>query len=605
MNAEFDARIHRFALQVAIAATLISALPTLLGWMVTPPGQQFLGHPYNLDDHMVYSAWMRQAMDGALFFDNRFAIDDQPRLTFHLYFLLLGWVAKGVGLVAASTLARMAFTFLFVFLLARLCSRLTQDVFVAKLMITLTMLGGGIGFLMWRPFGVDLPDGSPFQSALQGGLPIDVWQPEAFVFPSLLTNGLFMVSLCLMVGIMLAVLGSRDDRRAILPGLLMMLVLMNIHSYDVALIGMVLVAFLVAQVAARAIDWAWLGRATLIVSGALPAAAWFWYVLRNDPVFQARAATETYTRGFRATVAGLLPMALLAFPGWASTVTGRIGWKRILPATGLLLGLTVLAEPAANRYWMGLSVWIAVFVLAIAAAAALASANPALNLVTSWATVSLVAPYFPGLFQRKLAMGIAIPWCLLAAFGIAWCLRHLDRGARNLATALAILIVSASSMLWLQRLLKLERDNVSNTTVHALYLPRDMVQVVRYLDAGSGRRVVFAPPGIPAPLDDGSGFASPAIPDWNPVLSGLTGVYSYAGHWSETPQYAQRRSRLWRDFYNPAAPDAQRRQMLRDIRPTYVLGMKPDVSQGMLTDVRNLGEVVVEGATYVLVKIAY
>jgi hypothetical protein len=33
--------------------------------------------------------------------------------------------------------------------------------------------------------------------------------------------------------------------------------------------------------------------------------------------------------------------------------------------------------------------------------------------------------------------------------------------------------------------------------------------------------------------------------------------------------------------------------------------MKPDVSQGMLTDVRNLGEVVVEGATYVLVKIAY
>jgi len=604
LHADFDARIRRFSLQVAFAACLVSLLPTLVGWLITPPGQQFVGYPYNLDDHMVYSAWMRQAMDGHLLFDNRFSVEPQPGLTLHLYFLVLGWLAKAVGLVGASTLGRVGFTFLFVILLARFCGRLTRDVFVAKLMITLTMLGGGIGFLVWRTFGVDVVPGSPADGILQGGLPIDVWQPEAFVFPSLLTNGLFMVSLCLILGIFLAVLDARDGWKPVLRGAVQMLLLMNIHSYDVLLIAMVLVGFLVVQLAAKDAGWSWIVRSFMIALGVIPAAAWFLYVLKHDAVFQARAATETYSRGFRATLAGLLPEVGFGFLGIGATITGRRAVVRAIPAVLLILGLASLARPAENAYWMQLGIWVAVLAVAIGSAASLATDRPALNLVTTWALVALVAPYFPGLFQRKLAMGLAVPWCLLAGFGIAWTLMRLERGARNLATALIILVISGSSLLWLQRMLKLMRDNVSNTTVHAVFMPRDLVATVEYLNRQTGRKVIIAPPGVPNPVGENGDFASPILPDWNPVLAGLTGSYAYAGHWSETVDYDAKRAEVSRGIFDPSQSSLVRQEVLSRIKPDYILGLKPEASQGTLFDVRALGEVVVDGSNYVLVKVA-
>ncbi|MBV6459193.1 MAG: hypothetical protein HONBIEJF_02336 [Fimbriimonadaceae bacterium] len=552
---------------------------------------------------MVYSAWMRQAMDGRLLFDNRFSVEPQPGLTVHLYFLVLGWLAKVIGLVGAATLGRVGFTFLFVMLLAKFCSRLTEDVFIAKLMITLTMVGGGIGFLVWQPFGVDVPPGSVADRLLQGGLPIDVWQPEAFVFPSLLTNGLFMVSLCLILGIFIAVLDAREGWRPVAFGGLMMLILMNIHSYDVLLIALVLVAFLVTQVVAKSATIGWVARSVVIGLCAIPAAAWFLYVLKNDPVFQARAATETYSRGFRATFAGLLPQVALALIGFAGAMVGRKGLVRVVPAVLLITGLVALARPAENAYWMQFAAWGAVYSLAIFASASLATERPALNLVTAWALVGLVAPYFPGLYQRKLAMGLSIPWCILAAVGIAWAVMRIDRGARNLATALGILVISGSSMLWLQRMLKLVRDNVSNTTVHALFMPRDVVASVDVLNRERKRVVVIAPPGVPAPTEVTGEFASPLLPDWNPVLAGLTGAYAYAGHWSETVDYADKRTEVVTALYDPAQSSTVRQAFLDRVKPDYILGLKPEASQGTLFDVRGLGEVVVDGSTYVLVKL--
>src|SRR5690242_14703306 len=93
-----DSSERSFVRILAIVAATIAALPTFANWLLRQSGTTYLGVQYNVDDHMVYAAWMRQAMDGRFLFDNRFTTDQQPGLTVHLYFLILGWIAKLLGI---------------------------------------------------------------------------------------------------------------------------------------------------------------------------------------------------------------------------------------------------------------------------------------------------------------------------------------------------------------------------------------------------------------------------------------------------------------------------------------------------------------------------
>src|SRR5262249_20318396 len=115
-----EASERNFVRILALVAAIIAALPFLLNWLLKQQGNTYLGVQYNLDDHMVYAAWMRQAMDGRFLFDNRFTTDPQPGLTIHLYFLALGWVAKIFGIVFTMALARIGLSVGFVYLAYRL-----------------------------------------------------------------------------------------------------------------------------------------------------------------------------------------------------------------------------------------------------------------------------------------------------------------------------------------------------------------------------------------------------------------------------------------------------------------------------------------------------
>ncbi|HLO99742.1 MAG TPA: hypothetical protein VK171_14205, partial [Fimbriimonas sp.] len=244
LDEEQQLRIFRqFTRWFAIAICLLISLPTLYGVVIKPAHTLYFGLQYNIDDHMVYGAWMRQAMEGSLLFENRFATEPQPGLTLHLYFLMLGWVAKLTGIPVAMYLARIAFTFLSIALLGRLVEQVTQSVFSRKIALSMSVLGGGLGFMVWHTFGVAFSKPGPefLQGALLSRLPTDIWQPEGFFLPSALTNGLFMVSLALVLGVMLAVLKAKESPKSLIPGAVCFGVLMNIHSYDVLLIALVFV----------------------------------------------------------------------------------------------------------------------------------------------------------------------------------------------------------------------------------------------------------------------------------------------------------------------------------------------------------------------------
>ena len=613
--------LKRFSLRLAIVAVILALVPTIVGIILAPEGALYLQQQMAMDDQMVYAAWMKQAMGGQFFFDNRFAVEAQPGMTVHLYFLVLGWVAKLTGIPLAMTLARAGFSFLFVVLLGKLVKRLEWTIYSSKLAMVLAIFGMGLGFAAWEPFGREILHESPVSFLTGGRLPIDVWQPEAFTFSSMLTNGLFMASLCLFLVIFLAVLDARDSWKSVPLGFGAFFVLMNIHSYDVLLLAFVLIGFLVGCVAGKTATTQWVIRAAVIGAGAILPALWFMHVLSNDPVFQARAATLTYTDSFRQILVGLLPLVLLGLAGAVRGVyTGsnqdsssddEESSKRnssLLIGSGLLGALLLFMivrslNHAPDSYLLNLPTWIACFIAVLASIYFIRPKSPIMALVCAWAFVGLIAPYFPGLFQRKLSMGIAIPWGLLAAMSLGDLIKNFDRSKRNAATAVGLIVGCASSLLWVQREMIFIKSNVSSTTVHPVTLSSDIASILKSLDAEPGRKVAVAMPGFPSVREQKGTFDTPYMPDLNPFASGLSGAYTYAGHWSETPDYNTRRG-IATAIFLVQTPDEKRRELLAKTGANYIIAPNPDsFGQLPLADLSPYGEVVKESGAWALIRL--
>jgi arabinosyltransferase C len=390
-----------------------------------------------------------------------------------------------------------------------------------------------------------------------------------------------------------------------------------VHSYDALLIVLVLVGLLVAQVASRDVGWPWIGRVAAIGLGAVPAAVWFVYVLGQDAVFQSRAATETFSPVFRQVALGILPAVLLT-----GLNVSAIREKRLLVGVSLavITGLVAFffwnSNPPIADYSMAgpfvaesVSPFLLFFASALATLALIARKESRINLVWAWALIGVAAVYFPALFQRKLAMGLIVPWGILAALGLSSVLKRFETSTRNLVASLAIIVTSASSLFWFQREALFIRNNVASTAVHPVYYSRDTNRILSILGEAKGRKVVLAMPGVWNPVGPAD-FSTPLVPDLNPVLTGLAGATSFAGHWSETPDYIAKRNLAVR-FFLASTTDEQRTEILDIVRPDYIVAPNPQTfastptGDGSLTiaDVRSVGRVVYDGNQFVLISL--
>lgn len=617
-----DPSSRRFALIGAFLAAFISLLPFLVASTVLrPEGSTYLGYQTATDDAMVYSAWVRQAMDGHVLFDNRFTNSPQPAQTIHLWFLLLGLIAKGVGLTLTFALTRAFCSGLFVWLAYQLLRRVVYDNYLEKMGLVIVALGGGVGFIHWQNFGQAFDPPTTLGLLTNQGLPIDIWQTEAFAMPSMLVNGLFMVSLCLILGIFIQVLDAKSSPAAVWKGAACFLVLMNIHSYDVLLVAMTLVGLLLTQLVSGTLEKPWVGRVFLMGCGAIPPALWFLHVLQSDPVFRARAAVPTLEASFNQVILGLFWLMILGLIGLSAIGKGprQNRWTSDKPLLGsvlalasiLVLGALGMAHKDGNSMVYGMGGFLAIAALMYGVIALNASGESGKDLTVSWALIGLVAPYVPFAFQRKLAMGLEVPWAILATFGLGAVVMSKERGTRNLVTTFCLILMGASSFYWIQRELTFAKRNVSSTTVQPVYLSPSLSAIIDYLNKNKGPQdVVLAMPGIARGDGTPASFSTPYLADANPLVSGLTGAYTYAGHWGETPDYGKARARATSAFLE-SMPDSDRRAFFAQERITYVLAPQAaafadfgELSQGQhLADLRPYGDVVVEGTQFYLVKI--
>jgi arabinosyltransferase C len=551
---------------------------------------------------------MQQAADGNILFENRFTGDKQPGLTLHLYFLALGWVAKVFGIPLTLTAARVGFSYLCVVLLGRFIALLKIDLFTKKLATVLAVFGMGIGPLVWEDFGRVITGTSPLSGALLGRLPVDVWQPEGFFFSSALTNSLFMVSGCLILGCLICITKAETKQSLAntLTGAGCFGLLMNIHSYDVLLVGLILVGVLLSRLASHRATVAWIGHSSAMVLGSLPFALWFVYVLKTDPVFASRAATPTYTGNFRTILGGyaLFMLATLPLITRVRGVYQRIG---IAMFCAFVVTLYVIAHTHLGfEYFVSSAGWICMLIAAYAIICLLAPNGLVKSVVVSWAIVGLVAPYFPALFQRKLMMLLSIPWGILAATGLAALFKNCERSQRNLLATLAVVVFSGGCLRWVSREMMQIRKDVSLTTTHPVYIPNQVFEIIQYFRQSPTPVVAQAPMGIAAKETDAMGavqegkFGTPILPDLNSFLTGLGGIKTYAGHWSETPQYLSRIGKVSSAISASQTYPTETRQNLRMLGITHLVMPLEWFENGIPTD---LGEIVLKTKDWSVIKL--
>lgn len=373
----------------AILIMLLTCIPYFYGLKLAA-GRTFSGFIWGVDEGNVYLTWMRQAAEGDVFFRNQYAVAPENPRFFNLYLQFGGRLSALLNLrpiILFHVLRLLGGIFLLVSFY-RLTAEITCDRIARWSALTLASLGSGFGWLIVMKYP---------QSGLH---PVDVgqgWQvqPEAVTFPSLLLNGLFTTSMALMcLTFLYAIRALRDDdRKAIWWGGLCLLVLGNIHTYDVFPVWLALLLWtrqfgycaigerkiLVAFVLSVRTWGQTLWKLAPMVLLGLPSVLWALYATFADPAFLAKGLTRTPAFRFVDYVVAY----------------GLIGLLALLGAVLLNLRMNVADRQQGSRAAVQF-------------------------LPTAWVVATIIVLLIPVSFQRKMIEGLHLPLCILAGLAVSW-----------------------------------------------------------------------------------------------------------------------------------------------------------------------------------------
>jgi len=538
-----DRRELRWAMAVAAVVMALTCLPYIFGLLITPPGTQYMGFLGNPDDQNVYMAWMRQAAEGRILFTDLFTSEPQQAGFLHVYFLLLGLIARltHLPLIWTYHAARIIGGWLLLLVFYVFCAAFTERPAVRRLALLLAAFSSGLGWL----FYFVLPPGSPHPADFGRGLVM----PEAVTFLTILLNPLFSFSMALMLAtFLLAMLAAEKGsaRLALYAGILG-LILGNAHTYDMVTVYAVLALYGVVLLACR--NFRGVALLALIVAISAPSVAYQAWLFRTNFIFRAKALTPTLSPPFVMMLLTFgIPLAL-AIPGAVMALRGS-QWR---PVPGHPERPVRVAE---GRRFSLPAIWVVAGFLLLA-----------------FALFS---------FQRKLAEGLHLPVCLLAAVAVGSALE-----TRTLAKVLLIALTSLSNIFFVSRA---AQDLITNNAAHRnelmppLYLRHDEVAAIRWLRPVPGHPALQDPERGPSgslrgerPVRVAEGRQE--TPPGSVILSssllgsyipGLSGRRVYIGHWAETIDFQPKLSLAVRIFQS-ATPENVRRALLERAGITHIL----------------------------------
>ena len=491
----------------AVLIVLLASLPYIKGALITPPSYSFTGLTHNIDDGAVYLSWMRQYADGHFLIKNLFTNEPQPALQFNLLFAAMGWFAAvtHLPLIAVFHMSRIVLGIAVILCIWQF-SKLFLDEKQRRLLIPLVGLSSGIGWLIPH---VLMPVGS-----------VDVWQPEAITFLSIYLNPLFLAGLLLMIGALywLEMMRREGNARFAVVAGLHLLILGNVHTYDVLTVGCVWAVYvLVLCVITRHLQVRIICLSALAAIIAVPSVAYQYHVYALDPVYRARANTMIAS-----------PQIWAFFEGYGIVLLGAIAG-----------GFIMWTRARRNRR---------------AGSSSLSIFRSPLLLV--WSVVGFAIPYIPIAQQRKLVMGLHIPLCILCAYALSWLAAKLP-GSLGRMVVMALVIFSAGTNAQFIALDLRLLNQGQTVTRFAAYLSGSELKAMKYLRTHAG--------------NDDSVLAPSEFSLFTPAIAG---VPVFCGHWSETPGYTDKLSEC-RALDNPNLSADDWLAIARDTGATYYVSETP------------------------------
>jgi hypothetical protein len=422
----------------SLFALLLASLPFILGYLLTPPGGQFMGLAFNALDSNSYLAKMEQGARGDWRFSLVYTSEEHSGEYVYLFYILLGKVQGLIGLpnIVVYHLARVGFGLLLLLVSYRFICRYFSEKAQRHTAFLLICFSAGIGWLV----------------ILFGGLDsTDLWVAESLTFFTLLANPHYPAATALLL---LTIIWTQDGwegqgRKAYAKAAGSAFLLGFVHPFMIVPLSGILGGFVLRRaVQERRINWSiWLG--TLLVGVFAASGPIYTYIVMNANPFMRAWLGQNQTLSplfiFYITGYGLLLVAALPGLWWVE--------RR---------GKEFLSEKQLLRW----------------------------QLVTSWLVINAVLLYLPVGLQRRFVEGLHIPVVCLATAGLyfVWKLKQRWLNRFVLATTLSTLL-----------LLVIQISNLTARpepdSIHPLYLYNEEVEGMNWLHNNTNwRDTVIASP---------------------------------------------------------------------------------------------------------------
>ncbi|HEV3096309.1 MAG TPA: hypothetical protein VG104_04100 [Candidatus Dormibacteraeota bacterium] len=318
----------RFALWFAAIVALVSLLPYLLAYILTPPGHHFAGFFFIADDATTYLAKMRQGADGSWLWNDPYTSEPHGGVFLFSFYLLFGHLAAllHLPLIAAYHLARISGAVALIIAADQLCRRLLPPD-LRRLGLVLVILGSGAGFLAQA-----LGNPSVFGSRLEA---LDLHLPEISGWYSILAIPHFAWATALIITALLGLLRIAEAPawRPLAWTSAALIALTAIHPQMIPVLGVIWVAY-------QGVLYAWGARPSirsvaaqlLPFLAAVPLLAYNAWILFRDPTI------AEWARQWRHQAPGPVSLALsLGLPLLAAVVGMVVAWRRHDRGLALLL----------------------------------------------------------------------------------------------------------------------------------------------------------------------------------------------------------------------------------------------------------------------------
>jgi hypothetical protein len=356
----------RWAAVRAAAVILVATLPYLIAWWTTPDGLFYTGFLTNPEDGQSYLAKMLQGYRGQWLFHLPYTAEPHRGEFLFTYYLALGHLARWMGIPPILLFhgARLINGFILLIILYFVVAHFTADRYRRRFAFTLIALGSGFGWL----------------AVLLGGMTVDLWVPEGYVFYSLFVNPHFPLAIALML---LTILWSATPWGA--------LRVRTRRGWPWRLLRVALSAAALGLVQPLGL---------LTVGAALAVYAAITWVQRRRPPWREILSGIALAAGGGPFLvnAYLASIHNPAFSAWSAQ-----NQTPSPPPWDYALGYGVVLLLALGGLWVALrrrraSDW----------------------LLVAWTGSTAVLLYLPFSLQRRLVIGLVVPLGLLATMGWAW-----------------------------------------------------------------------------------------------------------------------------------------------------------------------------------------